>query len=376
MAEDSGQEKTEEPTGKKIEESRKKGQVARSKELGTTFVLIFSAISLLMYGPAIGKGLYNIMGRALTLNRNETYDTTKMFSIWGEMFSELIFPMSMFVFIIVIAAFIGNTLLGGFNFSWQAAAPKASKMSPAKGIKRMLGPQAGIELIKALLKFVLVAGFAIFLINTFFYEILHLSVEQVPSSIVHALEILAWMFLALSCTLIIISAIDAPYQSYNHHKQLKMTLQEVKDEYKNSEGDPQIKARIRRTQREMSQRRMMQDVPDADVIVTNPTHYSVALKYDTEKAGAPIVIAKGVDELAMQIRKVAIGNEVPIVESPVLTRSLYHTTEVGHQIPDQLFTAVAQVLAYVFQLKRFQKGRGKRPIGLSDDLPIPNELKH
>ncbi|KAF7774092.1 flagellar biosynthetic protein FlhB [Pseudoalteromonas citrea] len=376
MAEDSGQEKTEEPTGKKIEESRKKGQIARSKELGTTFVLIFSAISLLMYGPAIGKGLYNIMGRALTLNRNETYDTTKMFAVWGEMFSELIFPMSMFVFIIVIAAFIGNTLLGGINFSWQAAAPKASKMSPAKGLKRMLGPQAGVELVKAVLKFILVAGFAIFLINAFFYEILHLSVEQVPSSIIHALEILAWMFLALSCTLIIISAIDAPYQSYNHHKQLKMTLQEVKDEYKNSEGDPQIKARIRRTQREMSQRRMMQDVPDADVIVTNPTHYSVALKYDTEKAGAPIVIAKGVDELAMQIRKVAIGNEVPIVESPVLTRSLYHTTEVGHQIPDQLFTAVAQVLAYVFQLKRFQKGRGKRPTGLSDDLPIPNELKH
>jgi len=376
MAEDSGQEKTEEPTQKKIEESRKKGQVARSKELGTTFVLIFSAISLLMYGPAIGKGLYNIMGRALSLNRNETYDTTKMFAVWGEMFSELIFPMSMFVFIIVIAAFVGNTLLGGFNFSWKAAAPKASKMSPAKGLKRMLGPQAGVELVKALLKFILVAGFAIFLINTFFYEILHLSVEQVPSSIIHALEILAWMFLALSCTLIIISAIDAPYQSHNHHKQLKMTLQEVKDEYKNSEGDPQIKARIRRTQREMSQRRMMQDVPDADVIVTNPTHYSVALKYDTEKAGAPIVIAKGVDELAMQIRKVAIGNEVPIVESPVLTRSLYHTTEVGHQIPDQLFTAVAQVLAYVFQLKRFQKGRGKRPTGLSDDLPIPNELKH
>ncbi|MBQ4846364.1 flagellar biosynthesis protein FlhB [Pseudoalteromonas sp. MMG005] len=376
MAEDSGQEKTEEPTGKKIDESRKKGQVARSKELGTTFVLIFSSISLLLYGPDIGKGLYNIMGRALSLNRNETYDTTKMFSIWGEMFSELIFPMSMFVFIIVIAAIVGNTLLGGFNFSWQAAAPKASKMSPAKGIKRMLGPQAGVELVKAVLKFGLVAGFAIYLINTFFYEILHLSVEQIPSSIIHALEILAWMFLALSCTLIIISAIDAPYQSYNHHKQLKMTMQEVKDEYKNSEGDPQIKARIRRTQREMSQRRMIQDVPDADVIVTNPTHYSVALKYDTEKAGAPIVLAKGVDELAMQIRKVAIGNEVPIVESPALTRSLYHTTEVGHQIPDQLFTAVAQVLAFVFQLKRFQKGRGKRPTALNEDLPIPNELKH
>ena len=347
MAEDSGQEKTEEPTSKKIEDAKKKGQVARSKELGTMFVLMFSAISLLLYGPEIGKGLYNVMGRLLSLNRNETYDTTKMFSVWGVVGDALLFPMAMFVFIIVIAAFIGNTLLGGFNFSWKAAAPKANKMSPAKGIKRMLGPQAGVELVKSLLKFAVVAGFAVFLINTFFDEILHLSIESAPGNIIHSLEILSWMFLGLTCTLIVIAAIDAPYQSHKHHKELKMTLQEVKDEYKNSEGDPQIKARIRRTQREMSQRRMMQDVPDADVIVTNPTHYSVAIKYDTAKAGAPIT-AKGLDELAMQIRKVGKGNDVPIVESPVLTRALYHTTEVGQQIPDQLFTAVAQVLPMYF----------------------------
>lgn len=376
MAEDSGQEKTEEPTGKKIEESKKKGQIARSKELGTMFVLIFSAISLLLYGPEIGKGLYNIMGRTLSLNRNETYDTTKMFSVWGTVADALLFPMAMFVFIIVLAAFIGNTLLGGFNFSWKAAAPKASKMSPAKGIKRMFGPQAGVELVKSILKFAVVAGFAIFLINTFFDEILHLSIESAPGNIIHALEILAWMFLGLTCTLTIIAAIDAPYQSHKHHKELKMTLQEVKDEYKNSEGDPQIKARIRQTQRQMSQRRMMQDVPDADVVVTNPTHYSVALKYDTERAGAPVVVAKGVDEMAMQIRKIALGNEVPIVESPMLTRALYHTAEVGDQIPDQLFTAVAQVLAYVFQLKRFQKGRGKRPTKLNKTLPIPDAYKY
>lgn len=376
MAEDSGQEKTEEPTGKKIEESKKKGQIARSKELGTMFVLIFSAISLLLYGPEIGKGLYNVMGRLLSLNRNETYDTTKMFSVWGTVADALVFPMAMFVFIIALAGIIGNTLLGGFNFSWQAAAPKASKMSPAKGIKRMFGPQAGVELVKSILKFAVVAGFAIFLINTFFDEILHLSIESAPGNIIHALEILAWMFLGLTCTLTIIAAIDAPYQSHKHHKELKMTLQEVKDEYKNSEGDPQIKARIRQTQRQMSQRRMMQDVPDADVVVTNPTHYSVALKYDTERAGAPIVLAKGVDELAMQIRKIALGNEVPIVESPTLTRALYHTAEVGDQIPDQLFTAVAQVLAYVFQLKRFKKGRGKRPVALNKKLPIPDEFKY
>lgn len=375
MAEDSGQEKTEEPTGKKIEDAKKKGQVARSKELGTMFVLIFSAVSLLLYGPEIGKGLYNVMGRLLSLNRNETYDTTKMFSVWSIVADALVFPMAMFVLIIVIAGFVGNTLLGGFNFSWQAAAPKASKMSPMKGFKRMFGAQAAVELFKSILKFVVVAGFAVFLINTFFDEILHLSIESAPGNIIHALEILAWMFLGLTCTLVIIAAVDAPYQSHKHHKQLKMTLQEVKDEFKNSEGDPQIKARIRRTQREMSQRRMMQEVPDADVVVTNPTHYSVALKYDTERAGAPIVIAKGVDELAMQIRKVAKGNEVPIVESPMLTRALYHTSEVGDQIPDQLFTAVAQVLAYVFQLKRFRKGRGKRPVPLSKQLPIPNDFK-
>ena len=376
MAEDSGQEKTEEPTSKKLEDAKKKGQIARSKELGTMFVLIFSAISLLLYGPEIGKGLYNIMGRMLSLNRSETYDTTKMFAVWSEVASALLFPVAMFVLIIVIAAFIGNTLLGGFNFSWEAAAPKPSKMSPIKGFKRMFGPQAAIELVKSILKFALVAIFAVFLIQTFFDEILHLSIESAPSNIIHALEILSWMFLGLSCTLVIIAAIDAPYQSYNHNKQLKMTMQEIKDEYKNSEGDPQIKARIRQTQRQMSQRRMMQDVPDADVIVTNPTHYSVALKYDTERAGAPIVLAKGIDEMAMQIRKIAKGNEVPIVESPMLTRALYHTAEIGQQIPDQLFTAVAQVLAYVFQLKRFKKGRGKRPIPLKSKLPIPDDFKY
>ncbi|TMO43835.1 flagellar biosynthesis protein FlhB [Pseudoalteromonas ruthenica] len=376
MAEDSGQERTEEPTPKKLQEAKKKGQIARSKELGTTFVLIMSAVSLLIYGPDIGRGLHTVMKRMLSLSRNETYDTTKMFAAWGAVADSLLYPMSMFVLVIVIAAFIGNTMLGGFNFSWQAMAPKASKMSPMKGFKRILGPQAAVELIKALLKFALVAACAVFLIKMYFYEILHLSIETPPNNIAHALEIIAWMFLALSCTMIVVSAVDVPYQAHNHHKQLKMTLQEVKDEYKNSEGDPQIKARIRRTQREMSQRRQMQDVPDADVVVTNPTHFSVAIKYDTEKAGAPIVLAKGADEMALQIRKIAKGNDVPLVESPVLTRALYHTTEVGEQIPEQLFTAVAQVLAYVYQLKRFEKGRGRRPSKLADKLPIPDEFKY
>ncbi|MFY8349926.1 flagellar biosynthesis protein FlhB [Pseudoalteromonas sp. SSM20] len=376
MAEGSDQERTEEPTAKKLADAAKKGQVARSKETGTTFVLIAAAVSFLLFGKDIAVGLFNVMGRLLSLNRNEVYDTTKMFSVWGEIASELWYGMTMFVLCLLVAGVIGNTFLGGFNFSWEAAAPKASKMSPIKGFSRMFGKQAAIELVKALLKFGLIATVAVYLIKGYFPEILTLSLEAVPGNIEHALWILAWMFFALAMTLIVIAAIDAPFQKWNHNEQLKMTLQEVKDEYKNSEGDPQIKARIRRTQREMSQRRMMQDVPDADVVVTNPTHYAVALKYDTEKAGAPIVIAIGGDEIALQIRKIADRYEVPIVESPLLARSLYHTGEIGQQIPEQLFVAVAQVLAYVYQLKQFNKGRGKRPEKLAKNLPIPEDFKY
>lgn len=376
MAEGSDQERTEEPTPKKLQDAAKKGQVARSKETGTTFVLIAAAVSFLLFGKDIAVGLYNVMGRLLSLNRNEVYDTTKMFSVWGEVASELWYGMTMFVLCLLVAGVIGNTFLGGFNFSWQATAPKVSKMSPLKGFARMFGKQAGIELVKALLKFGLIATVAVYLIKGYFPEILTLSLEAVPGNIEHALWILAWMFFALAMTLIVIASIDAPFQKWNHNEQLKMTLQEVKDEYKNSEGDPQIKARIRRTQREMSQRRMMQDVPDADVVVTNPTHYAVALKYDTAKAGAPMVIAIGGDQIALQIRKIADRFDVPIVESPALARSLFHTGEVGQQIPEQLFVAVAQVLAYVFQLKQFNKGRGKRPEKLAKELPIPEDFKY
>lgn len=376
MAEGSDQERTEEPTPKKLQDAAKKGQVARSKETGTTFVLIAAAVSFLLFGKDIAVGLYNVMGRLLSLNRNEVYDTTKMFSVWGEVASELWYGMTMFVLCLLVAGVIGNTFLGGFNFSWQAVAPKVSKMSPLKGFARMFGKQAGIELVKALLKFGLIATVAVYLIKGYFPEILTLSLEAVPGNIEHALWILAWMFFALAMTLIVIASIDAPFQKWNHNEQLKMTLQEVKDEYKNSEGDPQIKARIRRTQREMSQRRMMQDVPDADVVVTNPTHYAVALKYDTAKAGAPMVIAIGGDQIALQIRKIADRFDVPIVESPALARSLFHTGEVGQQIPEQLFVAVAQVLAYVFQLKQFNKGRGKRPEKLAKELPIPEDFKY
>ena len=257
-----------------------------------------------------------------------------------------------------------------------AASPKLSKMSPAKGLKRMFGTQALVELTKALAKFGVIATLAWALLTFYFPHILTLSQTAYPLNIVGALDILLWMFILLCSSLILIALADAPYQIYKHTKELKMTLQEVKDEYKNTEGKPEVKGRQRQIQREISQRRMMQDVPSADVIVTNPTHFSVALKYDPNGTLAPTVVAKGVDQTAFKIREIAREHHVTVVASPALARAVYYTTEIDHQIPDGLFGAVAQILAYVYQLEQFQKRKGKRPTKLPSEFEIPDELQH
>jgi len=254
--------------------------------------------------------------------------------------------------------------------------PKASKMSPIQGFKRMFGVKAYVELVKSLLKFFVVFFSAYLLLTSLFDQILSLSIEAIPFNFSHAVDLLLWMFLALALSLIIIVAVDAPYQKWDHTRQLKMTKQEVKDEHKTTEGSPEIKGRIRRTQYEMSQRRMMAEVPNSDVVITNPTHYAVALKYDTDAGGAPKVIAKGIDEMAIHIRTIAKEHGVEIVASPALARSLYYTAEVDEDIPEELFAAVAQVLAFIFQLNEHKKGRGKRPIPLAKNLPIPDDFKY
>ncbi|MEE2025080.1 MULTISPECIES: flagellar biosynthesis protein FlhB [Alkalimonas] len=374
MAESSsGGEKTEQPTPKKIEDARKKGQIARSKDLGTAFVLISSATALLLFGPMLARRVLTIGQRMFTLQPKDVFDTQSMFSAWGDIMQLLLPPMVFIFAFILVAAFIGNCLLGGFNFSWEAAGPKASKMSPLKGFKRMFGLQAMVELGKSILKVLVVVGMALGLLNMFFRDIMTLSVMSAPNNIEDALWILGWMFFGLCCSVIIIALVDAPYQAWKHNKELMMTLQEVKDEHKNMEGDPKIKARIRRTQMQMSMKRMMQEIPSADVIVTNPTHYAVALRYKQGRDRAPVVVAKGVDQIALQIRKIGQQHRVPLVESPALARAIYYTTSIEHPIPDALFSAVAQVLAYVYQLNLFIKGRGKRPRKLGKELPIPSD---
>ncbi len=376
MAEESAAEKTEEPTAKRLEDARKKGQIARSKELGTTGVLVASAVAMLIFGASLGIGLMTIMKEQFSLDRAEAYDESEMFRVFGEAISNVAGPMISIFAIILVAAFVANSLLGGINFSWEAMAPKFSKMSPMKGFKRMFGPQAAVELLKSILKVAVVAVCAVLLIKLYMTDILYLSIEDLPNNTFDATELLAWIFLGLCCSTIVISLVDVPFQTYNHKKQLKMTKQEVKDEYKNTEGNPEIKGRIRQTQREMSQRRMMSEVPNADVVVTNPTHYSVAIKYDTDKSSAPFVVAKGADQIAMHIRKIAKERDVPILETPLLARSIYYTTDINQEIPEQLFVAVAQVLAYVYQLDMYKQGKGSKPKPLSKAPDIPPEMRY
>ena len=376
MAESDSGEKTEEPTAKKLSDARKKGQIARSKDLGTMFVLVGSAAALLLMGNALVEGLSTMMTRLFSLNRKETMDVHALFQIASDGVSEIIVPFIWIHVIIVFAALIGNMLLGGISFSWQAMAPKASRLSPFAGFKRMFGVQAYVELIKSILKFFVVFISAYLLLSSLFGQIVNLSTENIPANFSHAVSLLMWMFLALALSLGIIVVIDAPYQVWNHNRQLKMTKQEIKDEMKSSDGSPETKGRIRRAQYEMSQRRMMQDVPQSDVVITNPTHYSVALKYDAEVGGAPVLVAKGIDEMALHIRTIAKEHNIEIIASPALARSLYYTAEPNEEIPEQLFAAVAQILAFIFQLNAHKEGKARRPKPVSKNLPIPDEFRY
>lgn len=376
MAESDSGEKSEEPTAKKLTDARKKGQIARSKDLGTMFVLVGSGFAMFLVGNSLVQALASMMKRLFSPNRREVMDVNALFSVISNSVSMVIAPMLWIFFIIIIAAFIGNTMLGGMSFSWEAMAPKASRLSPLAGFKRMFGVQAAVELIKSILKFFVVFIVAFLLLSGLFEQILGLSLEAVPTNFGHAVNMLLWMFLTLALSIGIIAIIDAPYQVWNHTRQLKMTKQEIKDEHKNTEGNPEVKGHIKRTQYEMSQRRMMGEVPNSDVVITNPTHYSIALKYDAAVGGAPILVAKGIDEMAMHIRTIARENDVEIIQSAALARSLYYTAEVNQDIPEELYAAVAQVLAFIFQLSEHKKGRAKKPIPIAKELPIPEEFRY
>jgi flagellar biosynthetic protein FlhB len=374
MAEDSDQEKTEEPTSKRLEDAKNKGQIARSRELNTFAMLIVSATLLLMQGKEIGKGLLGMMRSEFQLSRLTIFDPASTTVHFKRTMIDGLMLIAPFFALMVFVAIIAPISLGGWIFTWEAISPKLEKMDPIKGIPRLFAMRGWIEMFKALLKILLVFAVSVALYRSNIAALLGLGAETMEQSIGHSLTIIAMCFLLLSASLVLIAMIDVPYQLWDHNKKLKMTLQEIKDEHKESEGSPEVKGRQRRMQMDMAQNRMMAEVPKADVIVTNPNHYAVALRYDQNSTSAPILVAKGVDLIAAQIRNLAIGADVPLIASPPLARALYYSTEINKEIPQGLYLAVAQILGYVYQLKAAQKNDWKTPLP-PKDINVPDEFK-
>ena len=368
------EDKTEDPTGKRLADAKKKGQIARSRELNTFAMMIVSATLLSMQGEKIGKGLLDMMRTEFQLSRATIFDPVSLVLHFKQVMIDGLMLIAPFLAVMVLVAIVTPISLGGWVFSWEAVAFSPSKMNPITGTTRIFALRGLIELLKALLKVVLVFAVAVVLYKVFINELLGLGAEALDQSISHALHIIGKCFLQLSASLVLVAMIDVPYQLWEYSKNMKMSKQEVRDEHKDSEGSPEIKGRQRRMQMEMVQRRMMAEVPKADVIVTNPSHYAVALKYDQNSNSAPRLVAKGVDLIAAQIRNAAIGADVPLVASPPLARALYHSTELDQEIPQGLYLAVAQILAYVYQLKAANKNAWRAPLP-PENIDVPDEFK-
>src|SRR5471030_1926707 len=374
MAEsESGQDKTEDPTDKKKKDAREKGEVARSKELNTLANMLVGASALLIFGGALAQDLMELMRLNFSLPREVILDQKYMSTYLMHSGQVALWAIQPIMISLLLAALIGPISLGGWLFSASSMAPKFSRMNPLSGLKRMFSTKALVELLKAFAKFTIVLFVALAVLSSDIADLQRIAREPLETAIIHSIQVVGWSTLWMACGLIIIAAVDVPVQLWESHKKLLMTKQEVRDEHKDSEGRPEVKQRIRQLQREMSQRRMMAAIPNADVVITNPTHYSVALKYYPEKGGAPMLIAKGSDFTALKIREIAVANDILLLESPELARSIYYSTELDQEIPGGLYLAVAQVLAYVYQIR--QHRAGKRPDPLKDDLPIPPDLR-
>ncbi|MBV4459630.1 MULTISPECIES: flagellar biosynthesis protein FlhB [Pseudomonas] len=376
MAEsESGQDKTEDPTEKRKKDSREKGEIARSKELNTLAIMLAGSAALLIFGGMLAEDLMELMRVNFTLSREVIMDQGSMGRFLMSSGLMALLAIQPIMITLLLAALLGPIALGGWLFAAGSMAPKFSRMNPLSGIKRMFSAKSVVELLKALAKFLITLAVALVVLSGDVDDLLRIAHEPLEKAIIHSVLLVGWSTLWMACGLIVIAAVDVPVQIWESIKKLKMTKQEVRDEHKDQEGRPEVKQRIRQVQREMSQRRMMAAIPQADVVITNPTHYAVALKYDADKGGAPVLLAKGTDFLALKIREIATANEIMLLESPALARSIYHSTELEEEIPGGLYLAVAQVLAYVYQIRQYRAGKGKPPEPLKDDLPIPPDLR-
>ncbi|MBD3669927.1 MAG: flagellar biosynthesis protein FlhB [Gammaproteobacteria bacterium] len=373
MAQDDGQERTEQATPKRLREAREKGQIPRSRELNTMAMMMASAGAFILFGDIIINGLVELMNQGFVIEREHIFDTRSMPNLFLQMILDALGVITPLLIVMVIVAVFSSLAVSGWNFSSQAISFKWEKLDPIKGMKRVFALRGLMELLKAFAKFMIIGAAAVILLWNKSEDFIVLGNKSLDVALADLGNLLTWSFLTICLTLILLALIDVPFQIWDNAKQLKMTRQEIRDEMKQTEGNPEVKARIRQIQREMAQRRMMEAVPKADVVITNPTHYAIALKYDQENMVAPVVIAKGVDEVAANIRAIASSHDISILSAPPLARALYYSTELDQEIPVGLFQAVAQVLAYIFHLK--ETGSNIDETRALQDLPIPDELK-
>lgn len=373
MAQDSDLEKTELPTPRRIEKAREDGDVPRSREFSTCTVLLAGGIGLMAMSGRLNQAMLGNMHANLNISREAAFDFNLLLTKIVSGVLELLIAFAPLVLLLLIVIMGSPVLIGGWNFSNKAFIPKFGKLNPLNGIKNLFSKNSLVELIKAILKALLVGGVSYLVMSHDFETILSLSTQSPESGIAQMDNILIKGFLFIVSALVLIALIDVPYQRWNYTNKLKMTKEEVKQEAKESEGNPQIKGRIRQQQREMARRRMMAEIPKADVVITNPTHYAVAIKYDEHAMGAPRVIAKGADDIALKIREIAGEHKVPTLESPKLARALFAHTELGDEIPQALYSAVAEILAYIFQLRTYKTQGGYYP-DMPTALDVPDAM--
>ena len=373
MSEASDLERTEAPSSRRLEKAREEGQVAQSRELATFVSLMVGGGVLWMMGSTLSTGLAQIMRSGMKFDSAFIADPTIALSRLSGQTMDTVIVFAPLLLLLVVASLASPMLLRGWLFSTKAVTPDFKRLNPLSGIKRIVSLHGLVEMVKALGKVGLLGAVAVWLIWSKREAIFSLGMESIPASAQHLGDLISRGFLLIAGAMIFIVIIDVPFQLWNHHKKLMMSKEELRQEAKESEGNPQIKARIRQQQREISRRRMMAEIPHADVVVTNPTHYAVALKYSDGDMRAPRVVAKGADLVAMRIREIAAANGVPTLEAPPLARALHQHTELGDEIPAALYAAVAEVLAYVFQLRHFRTAGGHAP-SMPVDLPVPKEL--
>ena len=377
MAEDSDLEKTESPSSRRLEQAREEGQTPQSRELMAFLVMTAGAGGLWMFSGWFVRHGENVMRMGLTLDRQEAFDTNALGVNLLALGTEAVMTLAPFFLATIVAALLTPVLLtGGWAFSPKALTFDLTKIDPLKGIKRMISWQSIAEMVKGILKTLLLGGVVWWVIAHERDNLFALLSQPLETALPAFGKMLLYAFVGFVAGLAVIALIDVPFQLWRYYAGLRMTKEELRQEMKELEGDPQLKARIRSQQREISRRRMMSEVPKADVVVTNPTHFAVALKYDSAKMGAPQVVAKGMNLVAQKIRELAAENNVPVIELPPLARALHHHVEVGAGVPASLYTAVAEVMAYIYQLNAFmaQSAAGLLPPTPPVAVAVPEGL--